>query len=674
MNLWRVSRISRIQVSARRGSALIASVLCMAVLLSLHLYLIRPTHAESHEPISLTAGPYLFIDDALIAYSDHITRQVNQPTRDLSAPVVTSDPTAHAVSQPWMTVVYDASRNRFRMWYNATVPPEQSEESYSGPSLAYLESSDGVHWPGPYARIDLPHTVMASVIDHGAAFVPQHERYKQAYTYIQRPGFRDDDWLKTRIAFSEDGLQWAMYEPIDTLFPGFGRSDVSNWGDILNIYYDSINETYGLFFRYYDRYRWTNAEGKSEDETIRRTGFTTSKDFKAWATPQVVFSPDEGDPGITQWYGGPASVQRRGDLLIGMLKVLRDDVVVSGAPVGAYGMGYTVLAWSRDGETWQRDRYTDPFFEPDPSIDAWDHAHAWIDSSVTVSDTVYLYYGGYRWGHKYNATVDRQIGLVRMPLDRYVARRADDEVGTLTTPLISINSEWMSLNADASDGWIDVRILDDYGELLATCDRIANADRIDHQLNCTTPLLALAGVPIQLEFSMRRASLYAFSLGEGTPLPTVTPITRRTVTPTPTTVPTATVTPTATASPTVTATPTTTPTATPTATVTPAGSCVGPIQEGENGKLYGAFVVELDATASNGKFAYVPSGAANSWTVPNEVHKAEYCIRVAEAGDYRLWGWTQAENGGSNSFYVKVDNGATSSGIYRSVRCSPHRK
>ncbi|MCH5374438.1 MAG: hypothetical protein JJ992_10695, partial [Planctomycetes bacterium] len=37
----------------------------------------------------------------------------------------------------------------------------------------------------------------------------------------------------------------------------------------------------------------------------------------------------------------------RGDLLIGMVKVLRDDLVAEGVPAGAYGVGYTSLAWTR---------------------------------------------------------------------------------------------------------------------------------------------------------------------------------------------------------------------------------------------------------------------------------------------------------------------------------------
>ena len=169
---------------------------------------------------------------------------------------------------------------------------------------------------------------------------------------------------------------------------------------------------------------------------------------------------DGKDEGIVQWYGCGATA-RRGEYLIGMGKVLRDDLIVMGdkrvpclnafhlgprdeipaelrdmkppllveglekkqAPV--FGYGCTVLVWSRDnGKTWSRDDETAAFFAPDPRPDAWDHAHAWIDSAVPVGDEVWCYYGGYRYGHK--VYTDRGIGLVKMKRDRYVARGRGD--------------------------------------------------------------------------------------------------------------------------------------------------------------------------------------------------------------------------------------------------------
>jgi len=73
-----------------------------------------------------------------------------------------------------------------------------------------------------------------------------------------------------------------------------------------------------------------------------------------------------------------------------MVKVLRDDLKSDSSPdpPDAYGIGYTTLAWSHDGEHWVRDR--EPFFDRSSQRGAWDRAHAWIDEQVPVGDEVYL--------------------------------------------------------------------------------------------------------------------------------------------------------------------------------------------------------------------------------------------------------------------------------------------
>ena len=77
---------------------------------------------------------------------------------------------------------------------------------------------------------------------------------------------------------------------------------------------------------------------------------------------------------------------------------------------------------------------------------------AWAGSSVAVDDDVYLYYAGYRWGHKYRHSVDRQFGLVKVLRDRYVARQAGEQVGVLTTRTLTLDAQAMALNVAAQGG------------------------------------------------------------------------------------------------------------------------------------------------------------------------------------------------------------------------------
>ena len=64
------------------------------------------------------------------------------------------------------------------------------------------------------------------------------------------------------------------------------------------------------------------------------------------------------------------------------------------------------------------------FLDRNPQPGTWDRAMTWVGSTLAVGDELYLYYAGYRWGHKLNRSQDRQIGLVKLRRDRYVARHA----------------------------------------------------------------------------------------------------------------------------------------------------------------------------------------------------------------------------------------------------------
>ena len=93
-------------------------------------------------------------------------------------------------------------------------------------------------------------------------------------------------------------------------------------------------------------------------------------------------------------------------------------------------------------------------------VGAWDHAMAWGSSVVPVNNELFVYYAGYRWGHKYRRSEDRQIGLVKLQRDRYVARAAGDDVGTFTTRPIQLEVEALTLNVDLHEGEVRVQICD----------------------------------------------------------------------------------------------------------------------------------------------------------------------------------------------------------------------
>lgn len=480
------------------------------------------------DPIPLAPGPHLLVDDYLIAKSDGVVRRVIQPRRFLDGPIVTGA-LEHQNWQPFLTVLHDpdaAPEGRFRMWYNVDVVDDPADGQWFG-KTGYLESADGVHWPGPYVRLnslteDGRVRFGASVIDDGPDFSPASERYKMMY-------FDAGDVIGPRVAFSADGLDWRVQ-------PGAILPKTPS-DDIWTAAYDPLRRRYFLIGKHFGPFSWTNSGGEQLNVSIRRYFTSYSADFKSWSDPHgMVFSPDERDAGITQWYGA-AGFHLRGDLIIGFLRVLRDDLTPDGAPQdavlantrgaaslgasgfgehGGSGMGYTVLTWTRDGETWERDSDADVYFEPDPEVGSWDHAMAWVGSSAAVGDEVYLYYAGYRWGHKYHHSVDRQIGLVKVQRDRYVAREAGEQSGTLTTKALMLSGDNLTLNLAAPSGSVRVQVTTPEGQPIpgftfADC-RPVSGDSFAAPVVWNESLATLKNRPLCLVFDIKNGRLYAIGL------------------------------------------------------------------------------------------------------------------------------------------------------------------
>lgn len=443
----------------------------------------RPAAEARAEPIRLTPGAHLLLDDYLIEASQGIVRRVNQPSRDpaVGNPIVTGGDGDGCIG-PYLTVVRDPANGTFRIWYNVL------SQGQSG-GFGTMASDDGIHWKRPFELLADPGPLQwgCSVVDRGPDESPPQQRYKLVW------------WANggMMLAVSPDGRQWklASSEPI-----------LRHTHDINSLYYDPLHSRYLATLSVY-------TTGPTWKGQRRVTLQSASNDLRNWEKPWYVLTPDDQqDEGDTQFYAMDGYLAR-GDLLVGMVKMLRDDLRASDTPEGSYGIGYTALAWSRDGRHWIRDRQ--PFFQPDPLSGAWDHAHAWIDDQVPVNDEVFLYYGGYKNGHKVNRYVERQIGLVKMRRDRYVARGADASGGVLRTPLLVIDGQRITLNAQVN-GALVARLLDANGQVLPGFDstdcRPIRGDSLGHELRWNGEFGRLKSQPIRLELELRDAELFALNV------------------------------------------------------------------------------------------------------------------------------------------------------------------
>lgn len=455
-----------------------------------HSAIYSPSTGETSAttPMVLAAGPHLFLDERLIESSSNVARRVHPPDRDpaIPNPVVTGK--EDGCFQPYLTVLRDGPTGRFRLWYGVHTEDFNSSRSHIG----YLESGDGIAWIRPHRVLPDPAPIQfgVSVLDEGPGHARPAQRFKLGWYYGSG----------LRVAASPDGLSWKPLSDDVVL---------AHNHDINGLFRDPVRKRYIATASAY-------LTGPSWSGQRRVTLHSTSTDLLRWKEPWLVLTPDDRfDEGQTQFYAMDGYLQR-GELLIGMVKVLRDDLKADSPPdpPEAYGIGYTTLAWSRDGEHWVRDR--EKFFDRSQQRSAWDHAHAWIDEQVAVGDEVYLYYGGYQRGHKVNRFEERQIGLVKMKRDRYVAREAGSLGGSLKTPLVSLNAQSLTLNADAREGQVRVQVVAPHGAPIrgfskSDCEPI-RGDVVAAPVRWKQPLSVLSGRPVQLEFFLENARLYAFDL------------------------------------------------------------------------------------------------------------------------------------------------------------------
>ena len=444
-------------------------------------------------PLRLGDGPHLFIDDYLIADTSNLTR-VKHPPQRLAEPVVP----AHAATA---ALNYDPQRQVLQMWAARAGRCD----------IFYLESKDGLEWSGPDEPVLKFDGWGLGVVDDGPDCPDPQRRYK--YAYFCDPPHR----IGMYVAFSPDGIHWEQYEGNPVLH-SYGPRQLWTKGvhdNISGAYWDPIRKHYACFMKMWsmgtDEFglRSRTSEERLEGG-VRLCGQTSSPDFMHWEHPHRAFVPDDGDEGVTEFYS--AAVLVRGDLLIAFQSILRDDLPKD-EDAELLGIGYTVLATSRDGRWWQRDR--EPFLDRNPQPNTYDRAVAWIHGAVQVEDRVYLSYAAFDTGHKGGS---RQVSIATLPADRFVSRQAvGTEPGTLLTHLLTYtgrNPMALFVNADAGGGESLVRILDVDNNVVAgfdydQCEPLTSSE-LHHPMRWSRPLAELAGQSFRLEFRLRNAHLYGF--------------------------------------------------------------------------------------------------------------------------------------------------------------------
>ncbi len=448
----------------------------------------------------IASGVQLFLDDRAIEEVDGLVRRIFPPER-LPRPVL--DSKTFGVTQPYLSVFYDRDHSRYRLWYN------------HGPAIWHAVSTDGIRWAESRVAWDLSRGYGASLVDDENRAADKARRFKLANWQATRA--REDkpgDNSGMYVGFSPDGLSWTGCEknPVLPTWPeGYGKFVRHGVGDIVDVFYDPLARRYAAAVKVHALAEDGYAPGPRAGKAFRRlVGMSTSEDFVHWSKPWRILAPDRQDEGLLEFYG-MGGTHVRGSLYIGLARVLRDDLPCDpGGPKD--GIGYSVLVTSRDGITWRRDRR--PFLNRNLQPGSWDHAMSWIGGTMAVGEEVYFYYGGYARGHKIAPAAERQIGLARMKRDRYVAYCPAGEQGTLRTPTFTLRGDRLTINADARNGEVRVRLVDENGapfaELGDSESKPIVGDATAADVEWPKPLAVLRGKRARLEFRVRRAALFGF--------------------------------------------------------------------------------------------------------------------------------------------------------------------
>ncbi|MCH2118079.1 MAG: hypothetical protein MK161_10325 [Pirellulales bacterium] len=459
----------------------------------------------------------LFVDDWVVSQMDGLKRTLHPVTKHPDNPLFEPE---RAWEQPAVllfgTVMFDPHRehDRFRMWYLCFAPEYNADytERYNKHGrIAYATSRDGLHWERPNLGIHeykgskqnnivIPGSPDSTVIIYDPRDPDPARRYK---AQIRNLGHR--------AYFSPDGIHWTEHGPLG--IDGYDRSTV-HWDPVGKQWFASTKSWY------------IRSPGT---DPVRGRGYQTTDDFLKWGDAAFMCATPEGSPELV-YNLEPFYYET---LFLGIWgRYIKDpDALLD-----------VQLAVSRNGKHWERpsDQAWIPlsplpadfqrkknFRTPHTGVDPfdpkvpWDYANNTTSSlgPVRVGDELWIYYSGRTSDHKSDPNTGK-IGLGTLRLDGFFSLDAGREEGTLTTRPLQLVNEDLRVNADASQGTLEVEILDENGKVIEPFSRqncvAIDTDHVRHVVSWgdAADLKVLQQKPVRLRFFLKNAELYAFWTGE----------------------------------------------------------------------------------------------------------------------------------------------------------------
>ena len=506
----------------------------------------------------------LFIDDYIIAEMEALTKTFHPTKKYPENPIFTPETRWEKNMDfgiPLYRVLYDEKEQVHKMWYGYQ-------------PLCLATSKDGIKWERPnLGLVDFEGSKENNILPEGrdapglpgwlspGLYTPEdpdpNRRYKTLFHTSEGKG----------AVFSSDGIHWKSYAGNPVIHhPTLG--DVCTVTQMPEHMLErfAANPAHGARFRpgygsppSLPKYLAFPKLHPRVGRFVRRAiGFCYSEDFIHWSYPVLVLAPDERDdemaevriaaakPNIkwdhpedhrTEFYG--MEVFPYEGLLLGLLWIfdatmemnrVPEDVPLKWGRTNQDGPMQVELTSSRDPMHWQRVGDREPFIALG-GVDEWDSGELWyaVTDPIIVGDEIRFYYGGRNVGHGEerpdSGPPTYGIGLATLRLDGFVAIKAAEEEGVLTTKPLLFEGQRLEVNADASLGSIRVEIVDADGRPASGFSRNdadpIEGDSVRHTVTWkgNSEVASFKGKPIRLKFYMNRSQLYSFafrSKGEAT--------------------------------------------------------------------------------------------------------------------------------------------------------------
>ena len=470
---------------------------------------------------------FLFVDDGNVAEMRGVERHIAPAHKSPENPLIHSEyPWEGENVFPSATVLYDAERMNYQMWYHGSRQLSPREELCA---LCYATSQDGLHWTKPALDIVAGSSQQDTVDDKGARannlVMPWGDAIRgDAISATILPGTAPGRSLQysmlyltdgapkagVNLAVSPDGLHWtpAPENPVDA-----AESQAAPVGDaLICIAEPEANPLMSRSARHECVAYYRLPLRVAAQPTLGRM---QSHDLRHWTGHRAILSADAQDPPDAELRG--LTPFRYGDLTLGLLWVYRR----------AARRGELQLAASRDGVHWVRVGNRAPLLSSGgpEAFDYYGATRATIP--IVVGNELWFYYAG-MGKPLHSGTSTQRIGLATLTLDRFVALEAGREEGYVTTTPIDCSAQTqLLLNAVVNRrGYVLVEVLDgqDTGPVDQTpIPGYTREDAIPFDDNAVyhrvgwrdhEDLSALSGRPVRLRLILCRAALYGFRLAQ----------------------------------------------------------------------------------------------------------------------------------------------------------------